>query len=83
MFGTLDVSSVLKNTEKPPYDVNDTGAATRALPVELAEGLPLHRVGEIVVAHGQDIRAKFQTLDQFGSKLHGHCGILPLHRKEN
>ena len=56
----------------------DTGAATTALPVELAEGLPLRKVSEFIVASGQDIpsssRATFQTVDEFGNKreMEGH-----------
>ena len=47
-------------------------AATTALPVELADGLPLYKVGEIIVANGQEIpnfgRGKCQTVDEFGNE---------------
>ena len=72
MFGTLDVKSVVRNTEKTFVQYKgqewinfnyDTRTATAAPLVELAEGLPLHKVGAFIVANGQDIpnfgRAKF------------------------
>ena len=47
-------------------------AAATALPVELADGLPLYKVGEIIVANGQEIpnfgRGKCQTVDEFGNE---------------
>ena len=82
--------TVLGNTERPSYSVQsyegeqwvkvnyDTGAATTAVLAELAEGLPVRKVGEVIVAKGQDIlgfgRAKFQTVDEFGNtrKMEGH-----------
>ena len=90
MFGTMDVNSVFENTDTPSNCLQhkrqgcirfdyDTGAATTALPVELAEGLPLHNVVEFIVAKGQNIRnfgrAKFQTADEFGNKrkMEGHA----------
>ena len=40
--------------------------------MELADGLPLYKVGEIIVANGQEIpnfgRAKCETVDEFGNE---------------
>ena len=69
---TRDVNSVVENTGEPSYNVEyngqewikfnyDTGAATTAVLVVLAEGLPLHKVDEFIVA-------PFPTVDVFGNK---------------
>ena len=63
---TLDVNSVVENTGEPSYNVEykgqewikfnyDTGAATTAVLVVIAEGLPLRKVDEFIVANDQDI----------------------------
>ena len=56
-----------------------TGAVTTALFVELAEGFPLRKFRDLIVANGQDItnfgRAKFQAVDEFGNirKMEGQA----------
>ena len=56
----------------------DRGAATTSLIVEFAEGFPLCKVGEFIVAHGQESpnfgRAKFQTVEEYGNRreVEGH-----------
>ena len=68
------VNSVLGNTKRPSYYVPnegqerikfnyDTEAATTAIPVELVWGLPLRKVGEFIVANGQDTHKPSQVAD--------------------
>ena len=79
--GTLDVNSVLGNTERPPCHVQyeglewikfncDTGATT-ALLVELAEGLPLRKVMSsplrTVRTFPPLVEPSFKTVDEIGS----------------
>ena len=82
VFGTLDLDSVVGNTEKTScsvqYDGQEysrfnygTGAASTALPVGLAAGFPLRKVVRVHRCERSDNpnfgRAKFQTVDEFGN----------------
>ena len=62
----------------------DTGAATTALPVELADGQKLTKVGEFVVASGDDIPNygpyKFDTKDEFGNRRKVKGSITEVHK---
>ena len=86
-FGSLDMSSLMATDDRDVlaldhYSVKhrgetwirfnyDTGAATTALPVELAEGKQLAKVGEFIVASGGEIpnygKYKFDTKDEYGN----------------
>ena len=62
----------------------DTGAETTALPVALAEGQELSKVGDFVVASGADIpnygRHKFDTEDEFGNSREVKGSVTEVHK---
>ena len=87
MFETLDVNSVLENTEKPSYHLQYKGPGVDQVQCRhgssydsptCVEAFSLRKVSAFTVANGQDIpnfdRAKFQTVDEFGNKrkMEGH-----------